>query len=478
MPVGNGWNDVWDGTLDWSGVTFWNRMLAAVHERLLVAATAPGLAAPADVARAAGHDVSTAAGDDFAGPTWALYSVREMQRNIEAVVGSFADKAAAYVGNTDDTPDWALSMDKIFPAGNWWRRRRPREIYSLSATHDQLYRIAHLGFGNYRHSIIDGANARAVGHLAKYYEVVPAAIPTHPLYADYHLTDPHLPRPHVYRGVYRWDGAAWVQQYAPEDPAATFDVLDSDNAPGGGSHVATGAAAASLNPGIGHRVYWGDYLGWWVFDQLRTALKAMVWLRRETIVPYSAADPAKRNLSMIHTGAGPGADWAAAKAAAEADWAANPAYEGTATPPSAWSDGAEVSGSFDAAVARYAAHPGLDNLYAGIAGEVDVYAFPTEKALVAGDTWTFEDNGDPVSAFRQWVKMLTEAAAGGGGHAYANWFAATMIGDATTLPAWVGEPPAFERDSLGYYVGGGGTDAGSTWTAIVRYDVAGGFQYT
>jgi hypothetical protein len=410
MPVGNGWTDTWDQTLDWQGTPFWQMMMTAVRERQLAAYT--GGTMPGTVASylASNTPTEVTSARNYAGYTPA--TIGRLQGALSSVASTFLDPGS--VPGDVDFPR-AVSLQSLLGAGGSgaWRRKAPRRIYSLSATHDQLYSITFTGGTTYRHAVTHGLNARAVGQKARYYTGIPsAALPGgSPGYADYTTAtyaDAYKSLPLTFRGVVEWDGAAWVQS----DPDV-WDVLDSD-----------GAAGSLLAEGT---FRFGDYVGQWLFDEMRTACKAMT--RTRSSCTWSDAATSYGDSS------GFASPWATAKANAEAAFA----HVGAAVPPQMQSYAVPGGGAYLAQLYAQKAKQHTGGIYQGLARSVDWYFNEYGASPFGGTNYTFGANGYSLVS-GDWSVWLTDANAAGA-HAIAADVSSIFLGD-EVIPEWCDEPVA------------------------------------
>jgi hypothetical protein len=197
------WGDAIDGTTDWSDVGFQNAFRLGASERY----RARGLSAPASISSgvSAGDDIATASHyadmQNFGATAFAKKITLE---------GSASGAIATYV-------TLAAVRTQAGLTGSNWRRKRPREISSTSATTDTQ------------------GNARAMGQHA----ILTAGAGT--------------------RGaVYTFNGTTWAL-----DTGSKPDLLDSQSA--APNAVAAGTMQA------------GDYIGEWIFNELMAVYKVCVW---------------------------------------------------------------------------------------------------------------------------------------------------------------------------------------------------------
>jgi len=206
----------------------------------------------------------------------------------------------------------------------------------------------------------------------------------------------------------------------------------------------------------------GDILGAWLLADLQAILNVLVWRARKT--PGDGAEwTADGETNHYHGDSSCQETWEAAIAAAKADYGAEGSVNGS---PGAWTGGwkhycGALQGSgYDAWTSRKYAYLEFWEPAYGCerAIGVDFYALMHKK-----DVWNSQ--GDPCSwpdYLCHWYAETLPAADSGGR------ISSQSYGDASKPPNWGGEP-----DLEGYdygYDGGYGV-------VLVRYDVAGGFDY-
>lgn len=517
MPVG--WNDDFEaGPLRWTDKSFLDQFLTAAWERLRAAGVVETLPAyadrrlaevydpadpdtPADNVQAAGfltgpHFVAAAdiSPEDYTGilrPT-----VVAVQAAVQACYPVYWNQNFAIEGQpphtgvpflsyypvgprstddqvepgfwTDETLTAALGLSNgrlITSGGIGFRRKCPREVWALDltgVTHDQVWTYR----GGFDDWVPSNMNTVPVGGRARWY-LHPGMAGTYPPHTELDH-NPGIAQP----GVWEHQGAGVWTRVDQDDPTAQPDTLDSENDPAGGTFIDPG----TMRP--------GDYFGPWLFTNLRDALNLLVWTGPAEFIHYQiSADPPLNSLYQNWQGyfvntttlganqkTGDSTNFRPDEATAKGDAvaalaAATPFYQGEAT----LRIGSTVSTSWDAHLQTWQFKVGAGNSWQGKARRLEVYALAlsddTEPdtsgfgTKVGGgnlplDVWTLYKAADLVAGADVYAQDLLDAV------------------DYPT-PAWPTDPiaPSFSK-SRGAYLG--------RWQLfpIVRYDVAGGFEYT
>lgn len=242
-------------------------------------------------------------------------------------------------------------------------------------------------------------------------------------------------------GVYEFNGTAWVSSTGGPD------TLDSDSA--APNHVPHGVMSA------------GDYIGWWIFNEVRDGINALHWTRIDFSRTQLESEVGGRNMTRVAT-------WADAKTFAEARWD-EVGMNGTLL--AAYSNGSQ-NGTFGST--QYAAliHGGRAKYQAtGIpthyAKSVELY-FGAHKPSGTNVTWS--TNGDDVVEDLYHLQETFALAAADTATAESDWVGHTPL----TKPAWVAQPAFNSELSEGWIADG----VGSFYTTPVLGIVKWTFAYT
>ena len=252
----------------------------------------------------------------------------------------------------------------------------------------------------------------------------------------------------VARGAGYYSGKATIDFYA--DLAAVFSAAGKTHAnwrrytthPSDGGSVLYG------------RMEIGDIIGPWLFEDLQATLNVLVW----TSSGYSWISGGTNNRNQASE---PGATWAAAKTAAEAEWAASGGEAQEDAAPLAYTAGV---GTYGANAYRRRAKGYTASIWTGCKRDVDFY-------VNAHGLDAFDDHQDGVLEELEYcydTQAATTAA-----NVTSNWLGADPTGTfADSKLAWCAEPPP--DNDLGWAVQFGGYDR---WDALVRWNVTDGFEY-
>jgi hypothetical protein len=359
---------------------------------------------------------AVSAGDDVAG---AVESGASVVGGLQLALGDVADFSDVIYSEGWADPAATYDGSGSFPgplgfagvraaAGlattTGYRRKRPREIAATSDAADTE------------------GNAAADGHRARL------------------LASPY--------GIWVRASGAWVASSLPDGPP---DVLDTD---------AAAPFACSVSGNTYGAIAEGDYIGPWLFAEMRDMCNAMVWTQQTTGdlengatgKDVSATDPT----------------WAGAKAAVETLVAASPgttALSSTGGFSRSIAYGAESGGTYTARLIRAGSSVAPHNDPAGVARTVEWYLRASAPSIGATTT-AFDDNGDGVvdAAFKLYNTLAASTAVN---PTYA--FPANLA----TVPTWPTVPGAGTSKSSGWYVA-----ASLSYALLMKWDVAGGFAYT
>ena len=197
----------------------------------------------------------------------------------------------------------------------------------------------------------------------------------------------------------------------------------------------------TVHPADGGEVAYGraeaaDVAGTWLFHDLQAVLNVLI----ETA--HTASWYAQGETNDFGGAANDVEGWAAAKAAAEADWSGGTLNES----PAAWTYGVDRGGTpqlFNAELHRTAAYAYVLGVWDGVERAVDWY-FASEKIYAPFvDTIFFDANGDDVLE-DQLSHWLTDADPAG-----TAFYSSTKLGT-TAKPAWCAEPTGGHSIIRGY----------------------------
>lgn len=393
------WNTVHDNTTAWASVAFLQTYLTAINERWR-AAHDSGSDFDSYLTPNTGYvasKVSALGPDDADGP----YSVRWLQASVEALfTGSLSfDGWAAY-------RRWNGAAYVTATNGDGLAAKLP--VWAFNATPSATA------------SSVRGAVLNAAGWTRKYPREF--AGPTATAYNDGSaFADGHKARFVDDGRVYARTAGAWVAAAATAAPDAVTAY---------GSHAV------------------GDYVGPWVWNELRDVLNLMVDIAHrnipgevQTVAP--GAGVARRFVQVDFQ-----ASAAAARAAAEADWPANTAGLAGYTE-AHFSVLGESGGTYFARLVGggWVVTTGTQQRYAKT---VDFYVqVDTPDAFVGAPPAGFDANGDDVldGLFSLFDSQALAAAV----------TAATSVppADLSVVPAWPADPAAGETLALGWSTLGG-----------------------
>ncbi len=437
------WNTTFDNTTDWSAASFLNMFVSAYTERANGIGVVYGGGAPPAIA-------SVNVGDDVQKGGFVVFSpslsgfIGKLQGNAVGLATTyFLDPATARNGQTPtSTGNYSMGQMNVYSqvslftkiggdTRGYWRRKRPREITSLSATTDIQ------------------SNAAGTGQLAW---------GTGTNSSSFHVG-----------GLYQYSGSAWVEVSPTMGPP---DLLDSHAAAPNTVHI-TDAEGLILA---------GDYIGPWLFNELRDVFNAMVWIWLDRVTERGGS-PGSGNEhldapSFYKTGTAGASTYASALATAQANYAG-------ATPTSQVfpTFGVTTSGTYGGVVAI--AYSGANysvtiertqlqlitkNLSTTIAHAVDFYVAvrPPTYAPGGGTIETFDDQGTGA-ANQKWYLFNTVGPTTNASDS------STIFDPIATVPP--DDPPsaAVVANLPNWVVYGHNIYA---TTAIARYDVTGGFAWT
>jgi hypothetical protein len=372
MPA---WTDTIDESTDWSDLDFLSMFRDAVNERTRAANGA------AIRSFSLGNDVQHASHGSLA-------TIRYLQEEVDAVVGNYIpiDIDMSTLGESD-SPAYTTATFRTAAGlhADGWRRKRPREISSLSAAADTQ------------------GNARATNQRAIYTDGL----------------------------VYKFNGTSWILDVGRPD------TLDSDSA--APDHVVPGYVTA------------GDYIGPWLFNELRDACNVLLWFH-DAGSPLNFVRRAREGLDTT---------WALAKTAAEADPVP---VDGTGLP--GMVHGTQGATNFD----------GSDFTAIRYSCRIDPEAFVWEKVNCEVSVWvwfeaygTWDANGATLTedAFSE---IVADEAVSGTSTDTLSTATLTSFRGLDDTPTWcdepsIGTPTQRGNKSTAYYI------------VIVKYNVAGGFTY-
>ena len=187
------------------------------------------------------------------------------------------------------------------------------------------------------------------------------------------------------------------------------------------------------------KVQAGDYFGPHLFNDLRTALDAMIWLHAgQSDVGWDASGD--NNYSAGGQGLGFYGTWGAAQAAASLDETVTE-NDGPAV---AYTNGQHVTGSgYKAWFGRRYCYGTIQNMPTSDSKHVDWYE---HTKAGSSDDEIYDDNGDDVIEDK-WSLWLTTSHAA----AVASYTTTTAIGDtALDRPTWCNSPAADSTSGRGY----------------------------
>lgn len=204
---------------------------------------------------------------------------------------------------------------------------------------------------------------------------------------------------------------------------------------------------------LGGQCQVGDIIGPWLFEDIQKVLNILVWTVRLT--DWVLAD------CELYDGTGDDASWAAAKAAAAADWDGPASCGACPVSPRAWSNGLLNAGVYTAAIGRMRSPAQTqDSISTLFARDIRWHAYCTKNGY---GTWN--DHGDLVAenGWECWsVDSPSEAAA--------EPTSLARMGSTDLITAWPAQP------------NGGATSTG--WAAqnddnrcLILWDVTNGFTY-
>lgn len=194
----------------------------------------------------------------------------------------------------------------------------------------------------------------------------------------------------------------------------------------------------------------GDIIGPWVFEDLQKALKALRW----TAASLSSEDQTSESIEVSAFATDNPATWANAQGNAETAYAAaDPVPDNSIA--EAYSSGIKQGGP------SYTAWLNRRRTKIGVSGLSTAYAHAVEFYLKAAATGVFDANGDDVIegawSLIDTVGPTTDASVESG------WLGSL------DQPAWCDAPIGDPGYSLGW--------TESYRDALIRWDVAGGFEY-
>ena len=227
---------------------------------------------------------------------------------------------------------------------------------------------------------------------------------------------------------------------------------------------------------LGGQMQAGDIIGPWVFEDLQKALNAMVWTQNSITYIDGASGGRYRG------DRGTGSTWAVSKAGAEADWHAlgfGPHEGPIAGTAGKWSYPLQ-SDDWQAHGERRTRKCKLwSAIGTGINRAIDwhVYTIAARYSSIgwSGQVETFDANGEVDASSNPitqdaWHRWRTESPAADVAQPESTDYIAAVL---TTFPNWCQEPHTGGNADLQAQ----GWQTGNHW-AKVRWDVAGGFDYT
>lgn len=209
----------------------------------------------------------------------------------------------------------------------------------------------------------------------------------------------------------------------------------------------------------------GDYIGPWLFDELKDALNALKWVARRN--QRRKATSNKRGDGTLGYTSGEDTTWAGAKSAAEADFAAG-VDTSVPIPSEAWTESDRgTGGSYRAAIfvtAEQSAElrrTGADDV--GLAAEV-VVGVVGYAPIFFGYDITFDANGTGLTEGT--IAIADTVSVGASDETVAT----VPFGIGSTVPVWCDDPGASSdpKPLRGYVM---------EEVTIWKYDVANGFEY-
>ena len=260
------------------------------------------------------------------------------------------------------------------------------------------------------------------------------------------------------RAAGHYDGAATVDAYA--DLVALFSAagLATTDWRRYTTHPDEGGAD------LGGKIVAGDIIGPWLFEDLQAVLNVMVWTKHGC----SWVDGGVENRNS-GTGGGE-ATWAAAVAAAEADYAGlgNKVFD-IRTAPFSKTYGNCVAGPlYGATCDKTQAYNQIsDSIWTGLARDVDWYV-RAQTPTDGGYSWTFHAQGQTV-ADGVWKLWLTDTP---------GLAASTVISSAPIAPITTTPTPFPPQPGVGEAPGLGWATTATGDAAVVRWNVTDGFTYT
>lgn len=210
----------------------------------------------------------------------------------------------------------------------------------------------------------------------------------------------------------------------------------------------------------------GDVLGPWLLADLQATLNVLVW-RGTTAQDYGGAAWSNEGETNVYDGDGDRKPtWEEAKADAEAKW--GPWYAADDEAPRCYSSGGPFYDDFTAYLYRRYAYLVTWDWCSDRACGLDFFAY--------AQSWEYswDANGDDVleEAYSLWHSQTEPAGVSGGRD-----IVSTAPLGGTTQPNWPGIPPPEESFSHGYQVTGYISPVIPDGAVLLRYDVAGGFEY-
>lgn len=377
-------------------------------------------------------------------------------------------KTGYYTGDTLTGAIGLTPSGSEFDASILWRRKAPREVYApdiQGTTKDTIWDpVTWFGISEWIHGAF---NDVPVGGRARWFKSS----------GSYGTAPPGFNFPEPGDGVAQigiWEhqgGGVWTRVDV-DDPTAQPDILDSENDPDGGSYWPPGPCTP------------GDYIGGWLFNNLRDALNKLVWVGPAEFIHYQQSTaPALNGFYqnwqpyfvdentpgvIIHSGRSlnfePDED--TAKDVALTNFNSSDDFYQLETTLYRFSS---VESDWTAFLTAPKFKVGAGNVWKGRGRKVEVYALAHWDTSVTGstyddmafgvmlpkDVWTLYKSMDFAPGMDEYGQDLIDAV------------------DFSDPPEWPEDPiPAGTTKSKGAYLGR------YQLFSLVKYDVSGGFEYT
>lgn len=479
------WNDTFDSTLQWQDTAFLNMMLHACWERSLASGIVEGVSAdPPEVEH--GDDIQTQVPDwEVFEPSRAAYdaydvgfilkNVMAMQVCLENNFNAYARRDVTIIGTGPTfpatlqlTPQYVSEELGRDPGESYsaiaWRRRRPMEVFAEDIQGETTH-----GYWTWLTGFLFwGYTGRGLGFVNQ--DVPVGAKAAWMKYDGFASGEPSWdpedsaenPHPGRYQGVWEYQGGGvWTPTPAGTDPTE----IDTNNAISSGVH---------LPPGL---IQQGDIIGWHLFQEIRDVCNMLTWtlptkylyIRSSgagtvvdggsTVNPVWQADETEGWLRKTGDSGVGHPDEATAKAAASADYAAETpvltTFLGLAPQQNAvWNT------SYFAVINGMSFQYGHAEVYRGLAHKTEWYAMTNDGS----GTIEYDSTAFGIASVDVWAKVGDEDHAAGA-HDWGVELDPVVQGNFV-------EPP---------YSATPGQDKGARLTdafPLIKWDVAGGFQYT